>query len=179
MKRKGTQGRHSIYHKLWNEHHPDNQIVPGDGCVIHHIDENPNNNVPKNLLKMTDREHKKHHTTGGRHHNQGKKYSPELRKKLSDAHKGQVAWNKGKKDYLSEESRYKIGAARRGKPSACGMLGKKHSEETKEKMRGRMPWNKGIPMSDESKQKLRETIKGKIPWNKGIKQTDYDKTKST
>ena len=34
---------------------------------------------------------------------------------------------------------------------------------------GRAPWNKGIPMSEETKQKLSESHKGQIVWNKGKK----------
>ncbi len=50
--------------------------------------------------------------------------------------------------------------------------GKKHSSETKEKMRlkaiGRIPWNKGIERSLRIKNILSEKLKGRAPWNKGI-----------
>jgi hypothetical protein len=70
----------------------------------------------------------------------GRVVSIEMRKNMSDAHKGQVAWNKGKSGVysletierlrqialnMSEEQRDKI----RQK-----MLGRKHSKETKDKM---------------------------------------------
>jgi len=66
---------------------------------------------------------------------------------------------------------------------------KYHTEESKRKMResmkGRVPWNKGIPMTEEQKEKLRKartgckaseeakenmskSHKGKEPWNKGL-----------
>ncbi len=128
-----TGGAGSNTWKVWNEYHPDDPIIPGDGCVIHHEDENPWNDSPNNLQKMTDVQHKKHHTSNGRHPNQGRKFSPELRKKLSETHKGQKAWNKGIP--MSEEQKKKISAAKKGQPSPCGMLGKRHSEETKRKMR--------------------------------------------
>jgi len=35
--------------------------------------------------------------------------------------------------------------------------------------KGKSSWNKGIPMSEESKRKLSESKKGQIPWNKGKK----------
>lgn len=35
--------------------------------------------------------------------------------------------------------------------------------------KGSIPWNKGVPMSDESKQKVSNSKKGTIAWNKGIK----------
>ena len=144
IKRIGTQGRYSIYYKVWNEYHPNDIIIPRTGYVIHHIDENPNNNNPENLLKMTDSDHKRYHTSDGRHPNQGKKFSEELKRKLSESHLGQKAWNKGKTGIYSEETKRKMGAGNRGKPSVCGMLGKKHTEETKQKMRGKIPWNKGL-----------------------------------
>ena len=79
-------------------------------------------------------------------------FSEESRKKMSDSSKGRVAWNKGLKGVVihsvesnkkrsdtlkgkvfSEERNKKISESKKGKPS--GMIGKKHSEETKQKMR--------------------------------------------
>ena len=34
--------------------------------------------------------------------------------------------------------------------------------------RGIIPWNKGIPLSEETKIKLRKSLKGRKVWNKGI-----------
>lgn len=90
--------------------------------------------MPTNLLKMTDIDHKKHHTSNGKHPNQGKKFSKKLKEKLSKSHLGQKAWNKGLTNIYSKETLYEMGSGRRGKPSPCGMLGKKHSQETREKM---------------------------------------------
>ena len=88
-------------------------------------------------------------------------------------------------------------------------IGKKHSEETKQKLKeknkGQVPWNKGIPRteeerkkmsksqkerftredvwikgkthSEETKKKLSEKLKGKIAWNKGIPRTPEEKKK--
>ena len=33
---------------------------------------------------------------------------------------------------------------------------------------GRIPWNKGIPISEKSKEKLRKSLKGRKVWNEGI-----------
>ena len=49
--------------------------------------------------------------------NKGKKFSAEYRKKLSDAHIGQTAWNKGLKNHLSEEAIQKMSIAKRGERS--------------------------------------------------------------
>ena len=110
--------------------------------------------------------------------NKGRKLTPEHKRKLSESRKGKTAWNKGKpmlevtKQKLSEsnkgrkltpEQREKISKVRKDKP--VWNKGKKlpsHSEETKQKMRGRTAWNKGKPMSDETKQKLSESNKGKV-----------------
>ena len=88
--------------------------------------------------------------------------SEETKKKLSEAHKGQIPW----------------------------MTGRKHTEESKQKMseahKGQIVWNKGISMSEEqkkkmsaaaltgrkhteeSKQKISAAVKGQVPWNKGM-----------
>lgn len=48
--------------------------------------------------------------------------------------KGKVSPNKGRTDLIPLKSREAIRSFN---------LGKKHSEDTKQKMRGRTPWNKG------------------------------------
>ena len=45
----------------------------------------------------------------------GKKHSEESKKKLSLSHKGQIAWNKGKRDIYSEETKRKMSEAKKGK----------------------------------------------------------------
>ncbi len=81
--------------------------------------------------------------------NKGKQFSEETRKKMSEAHKGNIGFWKGKK--LSEETRRKMSLAKKGRKLSeetkakmsdmhrrigTGKLmeGKKHSEETKRKM---------------------------------------------
>ena len=70
------------------------------------------------------------------------------------AHKNGLAycWNKGKTGVYSEETLQKMSEIRKGIPL---------SEETKAKLKGRTPWNKG-----------KQT--GQTPWNKG-KKNIYDK----
>ena len=102
---------------------------------------------------------------------------------------GSPAWNKGRKGIYSEETKQKMRevAIRNGnKPP--GFKGRTHTEEVKQKlklawikrnhtfsketrikMKGRIPWNKGMSLSDEAKQKLSLSHKGQIPWNKGLK----------
>ena len=101
----------------------------------------------------------------------GKQHSEEVKKKISDTHKGKPSnkkgiplseehkkklsdKNKGKK--LSEETKQKMSEARSGEKNA--MFGKTHSEESKRKMslakKGKPAHNKGVPMSEEQKKKL-------------------------
>ena len=62
----------------------------------------------------------------------GKHTSEETRKKQSNAKKGKPSGRKGKT--LSEETKLKI---------SLKCKGYKHTEKTKEKFKGRIPWNKG------------------------------------
>ncbi len=55
------------------------------------------------------------------------------------------------------------------------------SEELKEKYRknamGHIPWNKGMPTPQKTKNKISETLKGNIPWNKGGSFSEESKKK--
>lgn len=66
--------------------------------------------------------------------------SNEIRKKLSESHKGKKTWNSGKTNIYSDETK------------------RKQSESHK----GKIPWNKGIPMNEEAKKKLIESNKKKV-----------------
>lgn len=158
------------YHKIWNQYHPNNLIIPGDGYDIHHIDRNQDNNSPENLIKLTHGEHTalhniederkgfkgKKHTKEAREKiskaNLGKIYSKETRKKISDAHIGMKA---------SEESKRKMSASRKGKNyhpekdwsgENNPMYGRRHSKGAREKMskarKGKSTWNKGLKLKD-------------------------------
>ena len=108
--------------------------------------------------------------------------SEKHKRKLSEAHKGHVAWNRGKpawnkglKNIYSDETRRKISEAHRGKPT--WNKGISCSEETKRKIseshKGHVAWNKGLKniYSDETRRKLSESHKGHVAWNKGLKMT--------
>lgn len=72
------------------------------------------------------------------------------------------------------------------KRNSSGMLGKKHTAESKLKMSisGKGKHNHkgennpcyGKHLSDEQKKRLSEVNKGRVPWNKGIKRTDLQNT---
>ena len=48
------------------------------------------------LIFLSTAQHKSLHSKGENNSNYGKKFSVEHRRKLSEAHKGKVPWNKGK-----------------------------------------------------------------------------------
>jgi group I intron endonuclease len=128
----------------------------------------------------------------------GYKFTEEQKKKLSESHKGQVSWNKGKKLNLSDEQRKVM--SDRMKERTPYNKGQHHSEEHRQKLskawetrnppseetkakigignKGKIvsketreklsKVNKGRPLTEEHKQKLSEVHKGKTPWNKGL-----------
>lgn len=143
-------------HIIWNRHNPNNKIGKGRyKDVIHHKDENRDNNDIDNLQKMTFGEHASlHHknkivtektkeklrgNTNGSG-NKGRIFSKEHKKKISIGLKGRVLSEehknklrliqKGRKHL--KETKTKISAANKGMKHP--MYGKKHSEETKRKM---------------------------------------------
>lgn len=83
-----------------------------------------------------------------------------------------------KGQHLSKEAIEKLTLSRVGKP--CGMTGKHHSEEAKDKIREskkhltsearqKMSLARlGKPLSEETKIKISNSLKGKLPYNKGI-----------
>ena len=106
-----------------------------------------------------------------------------IRKKASEASKGQIPWNRGKTlSPFSDETKRKMSEARKGKiPWNIGKtlspLSDEHKRKLSEASKGKIPWNKGKTHSDETKRKLSEASKGKIPWNKGKTHSDETKRK--
>jgi len=83
----------------------------------------------------------------------GKHHSEETRKKIGDGHRGKPSHRKGKTGIWSEETLKKWSEIRKGK---------KHSAEHRKNMCGKIPWNKGKKMPEETKKKISETkLKGK------------------
>ena len=93
----------------------------------------------------------------------GRKLSEETKRKISEAKKGRVAWNKGLKNIYSEEMRRKMSESHKGH---------KHTEESKRKMRERI-------VSEETRRKISKAFKGRTAWNKGIPQSDETKRKKS
>lgn len=76
------------------------------GCDVHHLDKNPLNNALSNLVCLSKSEHISLHT-------KSKPKSDEARQNMSDAHKGQHAWNRGIS--CSEEQKKKQSDAIKGR----------------------------------------------------------------
>ena len=106
--------------------------------------------------------------SGKNHPRYGKRHTEETKKLLSESHKGQIPWNKGKKNVYSEEIRQKISESHKGNTYNKG---NKWSEVSKQKQselkNGNIPWNKGVKTGPNPEQSNR--MKGKEPWNKGKK----------
>ena len=101
-------------------------------------------------------------TFNSRAWNKGLKATTDERVRLNHEHSvvtrkknnSYVSWNKG----LTKETSESL---------------KKVSEKVSKSRKGKEPWNKGIPMKEESKLKLSLKNKGKTAWNKGLtKETD-------
>jgi hypothetical protein len=88
-------------------------------------------------------------------------FTIERRNKLSEK-------AKRKRKPLSENHKDKLRDAVTGNKN--GFYGKHHSKKTKQaiknKLKGKKPWNDGIPMKDETKLKLSKSLEGKKSWNK-------------
>ena len=130
------------------------------------------------LSMIKDHELKRRYYNATKHHNghwssdegqrelvagklRGQTRSEESRQRMSAAHKGKPSLKKGVP--LSEEHKIKISIANKGK--LCPMAGKNHTPETRRKMseakKGRPSPRKGIVMSDEQKAKISASKLGK------------------
>lgn len=67
----------------------------------------------------------------------GKVLSAETKKKMSDSKKGQIPWNKGKKNIYSKETLEKMSKSANG-------FSEKAKKNANKFQKGRVPWNKGI-----------------------------------
>jgi hypothetical protein len=147
-------------HKIWNATHPNDTINSGDGYVIHHKDENHNNDDPDNHQKMTRGDHRRLHQTGNKHWLFGKHHTKETKSKISASKLGTIA---------SKETKDKLSALRKGEGNS--FYGKTHTKEAREKIRIA---HLGKPLTEEHKAKLR----GLPAWNKGKKNPLSEQTKS-
>lgn len=108
---------------------------------------------PKELIFLTELEHKHLHNVGKPSNRKGKHHSEEARKKMSESRKGNQN-NKGK--HHSDETKRKISEANKGKH---------HSEESKKKMseaqKGKH-WYNNSEVSVQAKECPEGFVKGRI-----------------
>lgn len=91
------------------------------------------------------------HNGDGLYNRAGTTHSQKTLDKMSESHKGQIPWNKGKKH--TEEHIEKVASQLRGRKN--GPRPPEAKAKQAEKMKGKVPWNAGK--------------KGvQVPWNKGI-----------
>lgn len=131
--------------------------------------------------------------------NLGIKFSKEHNEKISIARKGIKLSKesiekrtKSRENYIpSEETKIKIGKSNKGK--IMSIEAKMKISETRklkgyvpseyciqksiEANKNRIPWNKGLKMTEDFCKKVSESNKGSTPWNKGIPCTEETKRK--
>lgn len=160
-----------------------NMTYGGDGGnLIEHkknfaCSEETKQKIRNSLLGRKASEETKKKLKGRPAWNKGKKATEELRRKLSESHKGLPGNNKGKKfpykprkprpDMVGEnnpakrpEVREKLSEKLKGKKGSYGNLGKRHPYKPRPKAKGRVVWNKGLTKeTDERVKKISETEK--------------------
>lgn len=105
------------------------------------------------LIFLTPAEHIRIHHKGENHHFYNKTFTEEHRRKLSESHKGQIVWNKGKKGQQVAWNKGKKGLyLGENHP----FYGKHHSEDTRRKISDTL---KGRTVTDETRRKMREAQK--------------------
>lgn len=132
-----------------------------EGCEVHHLDKNPENNRADNLKVCTVKEHKSYHhdewveaakkRSGINSPNFGKKLSEETKRKIGDAHRGEKNPNYGKTP--SEETRRKLSDANK---RAYASLTDKEKKARYDKMRGENNPNYGRRLTEEQRRKISE-----------------------
>jgi hypothetical protein len=151
-------------HAVWNETHPNDPIVEGDGYLIHHKDLNHNNDSPDNLQKVTRAEHNKIH-----HKGKFVVHSDTTKDKIRETVK--QAWNNGEyenRDFVS----WNKGLTK----DLDGRVAKQA-----EALKGKPGWSKGLTKEDnpnlacseEKKNKLRASNKEQIPWSKNKTKEEF------
>jgi very-short-patch-repair endonuclease len=123
--------------------------------------------------------------TGHPSWNKGKTFSVEVRQRISEGHKGQKPWNKGKTGIYTEETLRKISNSRKGKVvgKENPFFGKRHTEQMKKHLsevhKGRPTWMKGKHWSEEHKKRHSEIMKGRPSPMKGKRASQETKRKQS
>ena len=137
-----------LHRYIWEKH---NECKIPEGYIIHHKNEDKEDNDPSNLVLMENGAHSRLHNLGNTYC-LGHIFSDEHKQKLSEAHKGNT--NRLGKHH-TEAAKRKMSKAQKGNTN---MLGKHHTEEAKLQM---SITRKGRVASDETKAKMSAMRKGK------------------
>tara|TARA_Y100000310_G_scaffold56805_2_gene52113 strand:+ start:3298 stop:3897 length:600 start_codon:yes stop_codon:yes gene_type:complete len=156
-------------HKVWNDNYPDDPILVGQD--IHHKNEIHEDNDPKNLEKLEHGEHTTLHSSGEKCNWFGK---PAWNKGLT----GEATLVTGVKNgrhisNLTVADREQISELQTGVNNS--MYGVEPWNKGKKGLQ--VAWNKGVPMTQEQKNKISTTRKGCTPWNKGKARSEEVKKK--
>lgn len=113
--------RHYLYiggSKVWLHHYLADRYLRHliKGELVHHRDFNPLNNSIFNLQIVSRSEHIRLHKPV-----LGYRFTEEQKKRLSESHKGQKAWNKGNKGFKhSDEAKKNMSKAQKGRSITWG-----------------------------------------------------------
>lgn len=82
---------------------------PEEKPIVHHIDGNPTNNDPANLMFVTRSQHRSIHNEGEKNPMYSKQHTEEARRKMSESHKGKgfravEQWSKDGKTLIARYS---------------------------------------------------------------------------
>lgn len=132
--------------------------------VIHECQANELNELEKYYIDLYSSFNNKNGLNLKDGGNAGGKCSEITRKKISDSHKGQKAWNKGIP--MSSEQYEKV----KNTMFKSGGVGLRNGAIISKKTRKKMSEiKKGVPLSERHKQKISESMKGKTASNKGYR----------
>jgi hypothetical protein len=98
--------------------------------------------------------------------NKGRIIDDDWRRNMSEAHKGILMGP------MSDAHKKALSQAKKG-----SVISYDHRCKISETLKGRVPWNKGIPASEETRRRMSASHKGKAPVTAGIPMTDITKAK--
>ncbi len=163
--------------KLWNLFVPNNSMPQKKWC-IHHRNRNPWDNRIINLFKMTKSEHTSLHKRGSKHTVVTKKKISEARKSwYEDPKNAKKIEELGRK--ISKKNKGKNTGAKNGMYGKRGEKNHSKRPDVRKKISesNKAWWSNpdNFETIKNRNKKLSEKLKGRIPWNKGKKLSQQNK----